>query len=62
MKKNNYTSWPIGMVPKHLQRPELDEIKKNGYDWSDPRDVINIFENKIAKFSGSKYAVTIDCC
>lgn len=58
----NYTSWPIGRVPKHLQRPELDQIKELGYDWSDPREVISIFEGKVAEFAGSKYAVTIDCC
>lgn len=58
----NYTSWPIGRVPKHLQRPELDQIKELGYDWSDPREAITMFEAKVAEFAGSKYAVTIDCC
>lgn len=58
----NYSSWPIGRVPKHLQRPELDHLKEIGYDWSDPRDVVNMFETKVAEFAGSKYAVTIDCC
>lgn len=64
MKNNtqNYSSWPIGQVPKHLQRPELDHLKKIGYDWSDPRDVIDMFETKVAEFAGSKYAVSIDCC
>lgn len=57
-----YNSWPIGRVPKHLQRPELDQIKELGYNWVDPRDVIDMFETKVAKFAGSKYAVTIDCC
>jgi hypothetical protein len=61
-KKENYSSWPIGQVPKHLQRPELDQIKNLGYHWDDPRDVVDMFEKKVAKFSGSKYAVSIDCC
>jgi len=62
MEKNNYNSWPLGKVPKELQRPELDKIKELGYDWSDPREVINMFEEKVAKFAGSKYAVAVDCC
>lgn len=61
-KKIHYNPWPIGQVPKHLQRPELDQIKELGYEWSDPRDVIDIFEKKVAEFSGSKYAVSVDCC
>jgi dTDP-4-amino-4,6-dideoxygalactose transaminase len=60
--KNHYNSWPIGKVPKEFQRPELDKVKELGYDWNDPRDIIEIFESKVAKFSGSKYAVSIDCC
>jgi dTDP-4-amino-4,6-dideoxygalactose transaminase len=61
MKEVKYTSWPLGQV-QELQRPELDRLKKLGYNWSDPRDVINMFEEKVAKFAGSKYAVSIDCC
>lgn len=60
--KFKYNSWPIGKVPKHLQRPELDRIKEMGYDWKDPRDVIDMFEKKVAEFAGCKYAVTTDCC
>ena len=62
MSKIEYTSWPIGQVPKHLQRPELDQVKELGYDWDDPRDVIDMFEEKVAKFAGSKYACSIDSC
>ena len=60
--KYKYNSWPLGKVPKELQRPELDELKNRGYKFSDPRDVVDIFEEKVAKFSGSKYAVSVDCC
>lgn len=58
---SNYNSFPIGKVPKHLQRNELDKLKEK-YNFNDPREVITIFEKKIAKFSGSKYAVLTDCC
>ena len=60
--KYKYNVWPLGRVPKELQRPELDQIKEMGYNWSDPRDVIDMFENKVAQFAGCKYAVTTDCC
>ncbi len=59
---NNYNSWPLGKLNKEFMRPELTIIKKNGYKWKDPRDVIDIFEKKVAKFAGSKYAVSCDCC
>lgn len=61
-EKTQYNPWPIGKVPKEFQRPELDQLKLLGYEWSDPRDVITMFEEKVAEFAGSKYAVTIDCC
>lgn len=60
--KKTYNPWPIGKVPKEFQRPELDKIKEMGYSWDDPREVIDIFEKKVATFSGSKFAVTTDCC
>jgi dTDP-4-amino-4,6-dideoxygalactose transaminase len=58
----NYNPWPLGQVPKELQRPEPDTIKAMGYDWSDPRDIITMFEKKVAKYAGSNYAVAVDCC
>ena len=58
-EKTHYNPWPIGKVPKELQRPELDKIKEMGYLWNDPRDVVDMFEKKVAEFSGSKYAVSI---
>lgn len=58
----SYNPWPIGKVPKEFQRPELDKIKELGYQWDDPREVIDIFEKKVASFSGSKFAITTDCC
>lgn len=60
--KYQYNSWPLGKLPLEFQRPELSKIKEAGYDWQDPRDVIDTFEKKVAKFAGAKYAVTTDCC
>lgn len=54
-------SWPVGKLPKHFQRPELDLLKELGYEWDDPRDAVEIFERKVAEFAGSKYAVAVDC-
>ena len=62
MKNTKYTSWPIGKVPKELQRPELDQLRKAGYEWEDPRDAIYMFEEKVAEYAGSKYAISVDCC
>jgi len=57
-----YSSWPLGRLPKEWHRPELEKLKERGYDWKDPRDVIKIFEQKVADFAGSKYAVSLDSC
>jgi len=62
MSKIKYNSWPLGKLPKKWHRPELERIKEMGYEWQDPRDVIHIFEKKVAHFAGSKYAVAVDCC
>ena len=61
-ENKNYKVWPIGKLPKKWQRPELDLLRDNGYEFDDPREVVNIFEKKIAKFSGSKYGVAVDNC
>ena len=47
MSKYQYNSWPLGKLPKEFQRPELEMLKENGYEWTDARDVIDIFERKI---------------
>ena len=61
-KKVNYTSWPLGRIPQEWHRPELDQLRAAGYEWSDPRDAVDIFEKKVAKFSGAKYGIAVDCC
>jgi dTDP-4-amino-4,6-dideoxygalactose transaminase len=57
-----FKEWPSGQLPEELQRPELRIIKENGYNWKDPHDVIRMFEEKVAEFAGSKYAVAVDSC
>lgn len=61
-QQTHYNPWPIGKVPKNFQRPELDQLKELGYEFNDPRNVLDIFEKKVARFAGSKYAVAVDCC
>ena len=58
----NKKSWPLGLVPEKFQRSELKQLKSLGYNWKDARDVIDIFEKKVAAFAGSKYAISLDCC
>lgn len=57
-----FKEWPLGNLPKELSRPELEDIKKFGYNWTQPHEVVSLFEEKVAKFSGSKYAVAVDSC
>ena len=63
MSKNiTYSSWPLGRLPKEWHRTELNEVRDLGYNWDDPRDIVRAFEEKVAKFSGSKYAIAVDSC
>lgn len=62
MKNVKYNSYPLGKLPKEFQRPEINQLKNKKYVFDDARDIITIFENKVAKFAGSKYAVAVDCC
>lgn len=59
---SHYNPWPLGALPDSWQRPEPEIIRSLGYSWDDPRDIIGIFEEKLARFAGSKYAVAVDCC
>lgn len=61
-KKINYRVWPLGKLKEKFRRPELKILKKMGYKFNDPWDVVEIFEKKVAKFAGSKYAISVDCC
>lgn len=37
-------------------------LEKEGYNITDPWDVVDAFEDKVAKYAGSKYAVSCDSC
>ena len=39
-----------------------EQLTKEGYNIQDPWDIVDAFEDKIAKYSGSKYAVSCDSC
>jgi dTDP-4-amino-4,6-dideoxygalactose transaminase len=38
------------------------QLKDKGYEINDPWDAVTIFENKLAEYAGSKYAVCVDSC
>ena len=40
----------------------LETLKQNGYILKDPWDAVTLFENRLAKYAGSKYAVCVDSC
>ena len=56
-----YKSFPLGPVPREKQRTELGILSEK-YAFNDPREVVDIFEDKVAVFSGSKYAIAVDSC
>jgi dTDP-4-amino-4,6-dideoxygalactose transaminase len=45
-----------------MQRSEPQTLLDNGYSWEDPRDIVDLFESKLAKYSNSKFAVLTDSC
>lgn len=57
-----YNPWPLGRLPERFQRPEPGLVRDAGYAWEDPREIIDIFERKVADFAGSKFAVAVDSC
>ena len=59
MSNVKYLPWPYGKLGSK-ERSELTELKETGYDFSDPIDIIDIFEKKVAKFAGSKYAIAVN--
>lgn len=56
-----YKVWPIEFNYK-WQRTELDDLARLGYSWTDPYNIIDIFERKVAEYAGSKFAVAVDSC
>ena len=57
----SYNPWPLGRLPKNWWREELETVKKLGYSFDDPRELNDILEEKLARFSGAKHAVLVDC-
>lgn len=55
-------TWPLGDLPKHLQRPEFNQLHELGYTWDDPQDIISMFEQQVSDFAGSKYGIAVDSC
>lgn len=40
----------------------ISQLKDNGYEINDPWDAVTLFEDKLAEYAGSKYAVCVDSC
>jgi len=40
----------------------ISQLKNKGYYIKDPWDAVTIFENRLAEYAGSKYAVCVDSC
>jgi len=40
----------------------ISQLTSKGYTFTDPWDIVTLFENKLAEYSGSKYAVCLDSC
>ena len=57
-----YNSWPLGKLPLEWQRTEPNLVRELGFRWEDPRDINEAFEQRLADYVGSKYAVLTDCC
>lgn len=40
----------------------ISQLTSKGYTFNDPWDIVTIFEDKLARYAGSKYAVCLDSC
>jgi len=45
-----------------MQRLEPAAMRSRVYEYDDPRDSVELFENKLAAYSGSRFAVLTDSC
>ena len=57
-----YQTWPNHSIVENFSRPDLRMLCEQGYTWEDPFEIVEIFENKIAKFAGAEHAIAVDCC
>jgi dTDP-4-amino-4,6-dideoxygalactose transaminase len=62
MSSSHYNPWPLGKLPIEFQRPEPQKLLEVGYSWEDPRDIVGIFESKLAAYAGARFAVLTDSC
>ena len=58
----SYNPFPLGKLKQEFARPEIEQLRELGYKFHDHRDIVAIFEEKVAKFTGAPYAVAVDCC
>lgn len=56
-----YNPWPLGDIPADFRRKELEDLKAYGYQYNDAREIVSLFETKLAAYAGARYAVTVDC-
>ena len=56
-----YNPWPLGKLDIELRRNEPELARKLGFDWEDPRNLVDLFEKKLAEYTGAKYVVLVDC-
>ena len=40
-----YNPWPLGKLNPELRRTEPEIARKLGYEWDDPRNLVDIFQN-----------------
>jgi len=59
---SGYNAYPLGKWHEQWKRPELDALKKRGYQFNDPSEVLTIFEKRLADFTGAPEVVLTDSC
>lgn len=58
-----YRPWPLGKEwSERWERPEWTTLKLRGRKIDDARDVVRLFEEAVADFTGAPYAVAVDSC
>ena len=60
-KYDKWEPWPCGAIPEKWKRPEINQLKEKGYKLKD-MEIVETFEEKISKFTGSEYGVAINGC
>ena len=58
----SYNPWPLGHLPDKWQRPEISWARERGWFQDDPREIVQKFEEEVARYAGAPYAVAVDCC